>query len=179
MAVALPRLALLPFNENVYGDAIPRTEMAERWMTHPHLMTAFGDGAGQYGPLHLYLVGLTTIFVDREMAGRLLSLLCGVLTVLPLYKLSRHVSGWQAGLVACLALAAWGLHVQFSTTAASESVALLFMLSGLAAFAAAIDTGALRSLLWAAGWLTLAEAVRYDAWMYPTGPRGRGASDAT
>ena len=117
--VALPRLILLPFNENLYGDAISRAEMGERWMANPHLITAFGDGAGQYGPLHLYLVGLATAFVDREIAGRIVSLLCGVLTVVPLYRLARRLAGWQAGIVACLGLAVWGLHIQFSTTAAS------------------------------------------------------------
>ena len=116
--------------------------MAERWMAHPHLITAFGDGAGQYGPLHLYLVGLaTTVFVDREMAGRLLSLLCGVLTVVPLYKLGRRSPDGRPASLRALALAVWGLHVQFSTTAASESVALLLMLSALAAFVAALETG--------------------------------------
>jgi 4-amino-4-deoxy-L-arabinose transferase-like glycosyltransferase len=166
-AVALPRLLLLPFSENLYGDAIPRVEMGERWMGHPHLITAFGDGAGQYGPLHLYLVGLATAFADREIAGGLVSLLAAVLTVVPLYRLGRRLAGWQAGLIACLALAVWGLHVQFSTTAASESVAILLMLSALSAFAAALDSGRQRDLVWAAVWLNLAEAVRYDAWMYP------------
>lgn len=165
--VALPRLLLLPFNENLYGDAIPRTEMAERWMAHPHLITAFGDGTGQYGPLHLYLIGIATAFADREIAGRVVSLLCGVLTVIPLYDLGRRFAGEQAGRVACIALAAWGLHIQFSTTAASEALAVLLVISALAAFAAALETGRSRDLAWAVIWLNLAEAVRYDAWMYP------------
>ena len=79
-----------------------------------------------------------------------------------------HVAGWQAGLVACLALAVWGLHVQFSTTAASESRgAPVHVVGSRGVRRRRSSTGALRSLLWAAGWLTLAEAVRYDAWMYP------------
>ena len=166
-AVALPRLALLPFNENLYGDAISRTEMGERWMANPHLITAFGDGAGQYGPLHLYLVGVATLFADREFAGRFVSLICGVLTVVPLYRIGRRLAGWQAGFVACLALAVWGLHIQFSTTAASESVTILLVLSALSAFSSALERGRQRDLVWAAFWLNLAEAVRYDAWMYP------------
>jgi 4-amino-4-deoxy-L-arabinose transferase-like glycosyltransferase len=166
-AVALPRLLLLPFNENLFGDAIPRTEMGERWMAHPHLITAFGDGAGQYGPLHLYLVGIATVFADREIAGRVVALLCGVLTVIPLYRLGVRLSGTQAGRVACLALTVWGLHIQFSTTAASEAVAILLMLSALVAFGSAMETGRTRDIVWAAAWFNLAEAVRYDAWMYP------------
>jgi 4-amino-4-deoxy-L-arabinose transferase-like glycosyltransferase len=165
--VALPRVLLLPFNENVYGDAIPRTEMGERWMSAPHLMTAFGDGPGQYGPLHIYLVGIVTAVAEREVAGRLLSLLCGVLTVVPLYRVTLRLAGLRAARVACLAFACWGLHIQFSTTAASEALAVLLMMSALAAFASAAETGRTRDVLWAAVWFNLAEAVRYDAWMYP------------
>ena len=167
VAVAVPRLILLPFNENLYGDAISRTLMAERWLASPHAITAFGDGAGQYGPLHLYLIGIATAVGDREIAGRLVSLLCGVLTVVPLYRLGRRLAGWQAGVVACLALAVWGLHIQFSTTAASEALAILLMVSAFDALSSAVESGWRRGLVLAAIWINLAAAVRYDAWMYP------------
>ena len=167
LAVALPRLVIFPVNENVYGDAISRTEMAERWMASPHLITAFGDGAGQYGPLHIYLIGLATGLADREVAGRLVSLLCSVLTVVPLYRLGRRLAGRQAGVVACLALAAWGLHIQLSTTAASEALAILLMVSAFDALSSALDAGSRGGLVWAAIWINLATAVRYDAWLYP------------
>ncbi len=65
------------------------------------------------------------------------------------------------------ALRSGGFIIQFSTTAASESVAIFLMLSALSAFASALETGRSRGLVWAAVWLNLAEAVRYDAWMYP------------
>ena len=167
VAVAVPRIVLLPFNENRFGDAIPRAVMAEQWMANPHVITAFGDGTGQYGPFHIYLVGIATGFVDREIAGRLVSLLCGVLTVVPLYRLGRRIAGWQAGVVACLALAVWGLHIQFSTTSASEALAILLMVSAFDALSSALESGSRRGLVWAAIWVNVATAVRYDAWMYP------------
>ncbi len=39
-AVLLPRLLVLPFNENLYGDAVVRTENAERRAREPHINTA-------------------------------------------------------------------------------------------------------------------------------------------
>jgi hypothetical protein len=166
LLAAGPRLALLPFNENLFGDAIPRTELAERWAQAPHLITAFGDGAGQFGPLHLYLIGAALHWFDREDAGRIVSLLFGLLSVVPLSMLGRRLFGWPSGVVAALCLAVWGLHVQFSTTAGSESVSVCLMLGTLAAFAAGLDSGRIAHYALAALCLNLACAVRYDPWLY-------------
>ena len=163
---AAPRLALFPVNENVFGDAIPRTELAERWAQAPHLITAFGDGAGQFGPLHLYLIGGALRWFDRNDAGRAVGLAFGLLAVVPLFVLARRLFGWHAGVVAGLCLAVWGLHIQFSTTAGSEAVSICLMLASLAAFAAGLDSGRIRDVLVAALFLNLTCAVRYDPWLY-------------
>src|SRR5215468_50325 len=54
--VLLPRLAVFPWSENLYGDAVVRTELAQRWLQNPHWIAHMDDGAFQYGPLHVYLV---------------------------------------------------------------------------------------------------------------------------
>jgi 4-amino-4-deoxy-L-arabinose transferase-like glycosyltransferase len=162
----VPRLVLFPFNENLYGDAISRTEFAERWLRQPHLITAFGDGASQYGPLHLYLIGLALTVFDRADAGRVVALVFGVLTVVPLFALTRRMFDVHAAAVACVALSLWGLHLQFSTTAASEALALFLMAVVFACYARALDTNRLPALACAAVALNLACAVRYDAWMF-------------
>src|SRR4051812_33204113 len=57
LATALvPRLVVFPLNQNLYGDAVIRTELAQRWLAAPHLITSYADGAFQFGPLHLYLL---------------------------------------------------------------------------------------------------------------------------
>jgi hypothetical protein len=166
VAALLPRLVVYPVNENLYGDAVARTELAERWLEAPHLIRSFSDGAQQFGPLHLYLVGAVLTVMDREHAGRAVSLLFGVLSVVPLFALTRRFFGWRAGVWACLAFSAWGLHLQLSTTAASEAVALFFMLSVFALFAQALEENRFGPLFGAAMVLNLACALRYDAWMY-------------
>jgi 4-amino-4-deoxy-L-arabinose transferase-like glycosyltransferase len=165
-AALLPRLGVFPVNENLYGDAVARTELAERWLRAPHLIRSYGDGAYQFGPLHLYLVGAALTVVDREHAGRAVSLLFGVLSVVPLFALTRRFFGWRAGVWACLAFSAWGMHLQMSTTAGSEAVALFLMLSVLALFSRALEENRLGPLFGAAMALNLACAMRYDAWMY-------------
>ncbi|MGZ3459870.1 MAG: glycine--tRNA ligase subunit beta, partial [Archangium sp.] len=166
-AALLPRLLLMPVNENFYGDAVARTELAERWAHAPHLITSYGDGAFQFGPLHLYLVGLALKAVpDPELAGRLVSLLFGVLSVLPLFSLTRRLFGWRAGVWACLGFAVWGMHLQMSTTGASEALSLFLMLWVFALIAEGLDDNRLGPLFGAAAVLNLACATRYDAWLF-------------
>lgn len=166
VAALVPRLVVFPVNENLYGDAVARTELAERWAREPRLILSFGDGAQQFGPLHLYLVGVVLKAVEREHAGRAVSLVFGVLSVVPLLALTRRYWGWRAGVWACLAFSVWGLHLQLSTTGASEAVALFFMLWVFALFAQALEENRFGPLFGAAMVLNLACALRYDAWMY-------------
>jgi 4-amino-4-deoxy-L-arabinose transferase-like glycosyltransferase len=165
-AALVPRLILLPVNENFYGDAVIRTELAARWAAHPHWITSWADGAFQFGPLHIYLMGLLLrVWPSQEHVGRLLSLFFGVFSIIPLFWLTRRLMGQRAAVWACLAFSAWGIHLQFSTTAASEAVALFFVLGSLAFFAAAMEEGRFAPLVCSALALNLACATRYDAWL--------------
>jgi 4-amino-4-deoxy-L-arabinose transferase-like glycosyltransferase len=166
VAALVPRLVVFPVNENFYGDAVARTELAERWVSSPHLIRSFSDGARQFGPLHLYLVGGALKVLGREQAGRAVSLLFGVLSVVPLFALTRRFFGWRAGVWAALALSVWGLHLQLSTTGASEALGVFLMLSVFALFSQALEESRFGPLFGAAVVLNLACAVRYDAWMY-------------
>jgi 4-amino-4-deoxy-L-arabinose transferase-like glycosyltransferase len=166
-AVLLPRLLLMPFNENFYGDAVARTDLAERWANAPHLITSYGDGAYQFGPLHLYFVGAALkVVADKALAGRLVSLLFGVLAVLPLFSLTRRLFDWRAGVWAALAFSVWGMHVQMSTTAASEALSLFLMLWVFSLIAEGLDENRLGPIFGAAAVLNLACATRYDAWLF-------------
>jgi hypothetical protein len=165
-AALIPRLVVLPINENFHGDAVARTELAERWAANPRWISSFKDGAYQFGPLHLYTVGTALwVWPDRENAGRAVSLLFGVLSVVPLYFLTRRLFGWKAGLAAGLGFAAWGMHVQMSTTASSEALALFLVLCVLHYYARAREDGLLGSLFKAGVFVNLACATRYEAWL--------------
>ena len=163
----LVRLAVFFLNDNVNGDAVARTDLAARWAAEPHLITSFKDGAFQFGPLHLYLVGLALkLGVPREDAGRWLSLLFGTLTVAPLYALTRRLFNAQAALVACLGFALWGMHVQLSTIAASEALGGLLTVMVALYLAEALQEGTIGPVFYAAFFLNLLCAVRYEAWTW-------------
>jgi 4-amino-4-deoxy-L-arabinose transferase-like glycosyltransferase len=165
-AVLLPRAAVFPFSENLYGDAVSRTELAQRWIDQPHWIAHMDDGAFQYGPLHLYAVGLALgLGLVKEDAGRWVSLVFAILTVFPLYGLTRRLFGWRAGVAAVLALAVWGMHIQMSTTAGSEAMGLFLVLWVLDLFARGVEENRFGSLIGSAAVLNLACAVRYDCWL--------------
>ena len=167
VAVLVPRLLVFGVNENFYGDAVMRAELGARWAERPRVIGSFDQGGYQFGPLHIVLLGLLSkAGGSREDSGRWLSLLAAVLTVLPLFSLTRRIFDRRAAIVACLGLAAWGMHVQFSTTAASESLAVLLVVAVAALFARAVLENHRPSLLAAALVLNLACATRYDVWLW-------------
>jgi len=163
---AVPRLLLMSFNENLYGDAVARTDLAQRWAEHPHWISSAADGALQFGPLHLYLVGLLLkAGVAPEWAGRLWAGVFGVLTVWPLWSLTRRLFGGKAALWACLGFSVWGLHLQLSTTGGSEAQALFLIVLSWSLLAQGQDENRFAPLLLSALTLNLACATQYDAWL--------------
>src|SRR5438309_10765878 len=156
LAARIPAL-LLGFEH--YGDAPVRVEIAERWARAPHLWHGFTE-TYQYGPLQLSLVGAALrVWPDRLWAPRGLSLLCGLLGIWLLFRVANRLAGPQAAFVAALGLALSPLHIQASTTAASEA-------PFLALFLGAIDLLLSDRLAASALLLAAAGMVRYDGWLY-------------
>ncbi len=164
--VALPRLVVFPFNQNLGGDAIARVWLAHRWLEAPHVIASFDQGAVQFGPLHIYLLALAEwVWPSLLHAGRALSLLAALASVPPLFVLTRRLFGEVAATWAVACFALWGLHVQCSTTAASEALSLLLVLVLVERFACWVETRERQALLTCALVLNLACATRYDVWL--------------
>ncbi len=164
--VAIPRLAIFPFNENLYGDAIARTWLAHVWLASPHVITSFDGGAMQFGPLHLYLLALAEwLWPSLLHAGRVVSLLAGIATAVPLEVLTRRLFGARAASWAVFGLAWWGLHIQCSTTSVSEPLNLLLVVWALERVSAWHESLKPGPLVAAGLLLNLACATRYDSWL--------------
>ncbi len=128
----LLRLAVFPFAQNFYGDPMMRLKTLTAWMEHPFFLRSY-IGARQFGPLHLYLLALGQwIHRDLDVGPRLISLIFGSLSAFPLYWLAAKRFGDRAALLSTLGLAIYPLHIQASTTAASEAIFLWFLLWALA-----------------------------------------------
>ncbi|MES1205521.1 MAG: glycosyltransferase family 39 protein [Pseudomonadota bacterium] len=164
MAVVL-RLGLFAFAENKHGDAPMRALIAER------LVLDAGSAAQprtycQFGPLHTTLMR-PFIALDRDAArsSRYLSLLAGIAVFFPFSSLARRLVGDRRAAFAAFALAVSPLHLQASTTAASEALYLLLWIAAIERLLAALDTGRLVTFVVAGLLGSLAALTRYDAWL--------------
>ena len=163
---AVARLPPLFLGVEHYGDAPVRIEAAERWIADPHLWLGFGE-AFQYGPLHLTLLGLAVKLLARFAGPELLSYAFGLGCLWLLHRITRRASGEVAALAAGLSLALSPLHIQASTTGASEAVFLGLLLAAvcivLEGRSASLPVG--RAAL-AGGLIGLGCLVRYDGLLY-------------
>jgi hypothetical protein len=158
LAVAARALPLALGFEH-YGDSPVRIELAERWAAHPHMWRGFTE-AYQYGPLHLTLLGwLVEALGDRVAAARALSLVSGLLGVWLIGRLTLRHRDAASARWAMFGLALSPLHIQSSTTGASEALFLALFLGSLVLLEE--EQVALSAVLIGAAGL-----VRYDGWLY-------------
>jgi hypothetical protein len=164
------RAAVFTVADNKHGDAPMRALIAERMVLDP---ASAGDPRTycQFGPLHTTLMR-PFIAVDplAPRSSRVLSLLAGLAVFFPFAAFARRVAGEGAAALACFALAVSPLHIQASTTAASEALYLLLWVAALerllAALAEGVGGGARTGTFALAGLLaSLAAVTRYDAWL--------------
>jgi len=142
-----------------YGDAPVRVELAERWLAALHLWRGFTE-AFQFGPLHLSLVASSlALWPARHWSPKLFSLGCGLAAILLLYRLARRFVAPEAAFAGAMILAFSPLHIQASTTAASEAPFCALLLGTLLSLTSGRTV--LAGLL-----LGCAGLVRYDGWMY-------------
>jgi 4-amino-4-deoxy-L-arabinose transferase-like glycosyltransferase len=161
------RAAVFPFADNKHGDAPMRALIAERIALDP-AAAANPRTYCQFGPLHAALMApLVAVTGDLPTASRALSLLAGMLTFLPFLRLARRLVGAERAALAALGLAASPLHIQASTTAASEALYLLLFVAMLERLTRALedDDAPLGPFAAAGALASLAAVTRYDAWL--------------
>jgi 4-amino-4-deoxy-L-arabinose transferase-like glycosyltransferase len=181
------RAAVFPFADNKHGDAPMRALIAERAAHEPGAALSPRTYC-QFGPLHPALLApFVALGGELSRSTRALSFAAGMLTFLPFLRLARRLVGEGRAELAALGLAASPLHIQASTTAASEALYLLLFVAMLerltraledeaAPFAAYAAAGALASLAAITrydAWLALPAATA-AAWVFARGPAGPG-----
>lgn len=165
------RVGVFAFAENKHGDAPMRALIAERMVLEP-ASAAVPRTYCQFGPLHTTLMR-PFIVLDpvAPRSSRFLSLLCGIAVLFPFLALARRLVGPARAEAAAFVLAVSPLHVQASTTAASEALYLLLWVAAIERFLAALaalaapDGRPARTFAVAGLLASLAAVTRYDAWL--------------
>ncbi|HSZ81380.1 MAG TPA: glycosyltransferase family 39 protein [Polyangia bacterium] len=160
------RVAIFPFAENKHGDAPVRALIAQRLVLEPGV-AADPRTFCQFGPLQPLLMAPFVRFGDLSRSSRYLSFVAGLGVFWPFLRLARRLAGPRAAELAGLALAASPLHVQASTTAASEALYLLLLVWMFERLMTALcdEGGSPRTFATAGALAALAALTRYDAWV--------------
>jgi len=157
------RVFFLFIADNNGGDAIARAANIQKWMSHP----SFSSPVGHWGPVYFYLAGtLGFLLKDAELAGRLLSLICGIASIYLVYRLACVLGGETAAILSAFICALAGLHIGYSTTSSSEMPYLFFLLIGLVGFFEYQTSDNFRPLVWGAICFSVAAGIRYEAWIF-------------
>jgi 4-amino-4-deoxy-L-arabinose transferase-like glycosyltransferase len=156
------RLAFLPLAKNTEPDSISRIFAAWRWISQPEFITH-----GAWGPLHTYLIAIALkVMPDAAVAPALLSILFGVATAIPLYFLTKVQFSESGAPFVALAYLFYPVAVRNSLMAVSEIPFVFFAACAfLFVSVARRENGSSAQALLAGLFLTLAAALRYEAWV--------------
>jgi len=161
---ALARVLSYFCSVNSGGDAGAHVELAAKWLQHPTWKFVFEV----YPPGHFWLIGLCTLLFHNVItAGRMLSLILGIASLFPLWKLARLLYGEWAGMLSLAVFSLYTLHIAYSTTSSAEVSYLFFFLVGAYFFFRFLNEESRKlSLLAFSGIsLSISESVRFEAWV--------------
>ena len=163
LAGAVFRIVSFYFSSNTGGDAGARVGLTAVWLQHPTLKFVFDV----YPPGHFWLIAFSTLLVhDVVTAGRLLSLVLGIGSLILVWKIARLLYDSWSGLLSLCVFSLYSLHIAYSTTSSAEVVYLFFFLAGAYFFFRYLrgERNALWQLAASGTLLSIAESVRYEAW---------------
>lgn len=162
VAVTL-RLVAFIFSTNAGGDAFSRATIVESWLQNPQSGLNHGP---VWLPFHFWaMAAVGSLVGDAILAGRLLSLAAGVVSVCLIWSLVRVVFSERAALFSLLVFAFYSLHIAYAGASSSEELYVGFALAGLLGFFQFRSTGSLGWLAFGGIALTLAAGIRYEAWI--------------
>src|SRR6267378_3714330 len=134
------RVAFFFFSQKNGGDAFARAALTASWLQHPSLNLDFGGP--RWPPLHFWLMALVAQAVpDVLLAGRLLSLIAGLISLWLVWKLASRLYGDSAATLSLAIFAFYSLHIGYSTTSSSEETFVAFVLGGLVGVFSFRDSG--------------------------------------
>lgn len=161
---ALLRVLSYRFSVNNGGDAGAHVTLAAVWLQHPTLKFHFDV----YPPGHFWLIGLSTLMVhDVVTAGRLLSLVLGIASLILVWKIARLLYGMWGGLLSLGVFSLYSLHIAYSTTSSAEVSTVFFFLAGAYFFFRYFQSGddKVWRLAISGACLSVAETIRYEPWV--------------
>jgi dolichyl-phosphate-mannose-protein mannosyltransferase len=161
---ALLRIISYFLSDNSGGDAGARVRLTAQWLQSPTWKVVFDV----YLPGHFWLIGLFDGLCHNVLvAGRCLSLVLGIASIVVVWRLARVLYGARAATLSATVFSLFTLHIGYSTTSSSEVPYLFFTLLAMLLFYSATADGNANTWYLAASGISLsiAESIRYEAWV--------------
>jgi hypothetical protein len=156
------RIVSFCLSDNAGGDALARVGLAAQWLQSPSLKFHFDV----WLPMHFWMIGAMSLIVGNvELAGRLLSLLLGIASIVAFWKLVEELDGMETANFSSILFAFYSLHIAYSVTSSCDVPYLFFVLTGLALFFHWRGHGGYSLLCFSGLSLTLGSGIRYEAWV--------------
>ena len=103
-----------------------RYQTALNWSLHPTQIPSL-----VWLPMHFWLLGLALELSRSEWSARLVSIVFGVLTILPFWGIVSRLFDFRVALYSALSFAVLGIHVGYSVVSSSEASTLFFLVFGV------------------------------------------------
>jgi Dolichyl-phosphate-mannose-protein mannosyltransferase len=156
------RIASFCLSENAGGDALARAALTAQWLQNPSVKFDFGV----WLPMHFWMMGALSLIVRNvELAGRLLSLILGIASIVAFWGLAEELDGRETAAFSSILFAFYSLHIAYSVTSSCDGPYLFFVLAGLALFFRWRKLGGYSLLCLGGLSLTLGSGIRYEAWV--------------
>jgi 4-amino-4-deoxy-L-arabinose transferase-like glycosyltransferase len=150
------------------GEECEYSRLAENLATRHRYEGMFEGPQLVYPPLFPALIAAASAITHSVPAGgRLVTVSAGLVLILAVFLVARHVYGWRVGLVAATLSACHPLLVYLSGVSYSESVALPLVMLGIYCGLRCIDRGSPASAILCGLFFGLAYLTRPDALFYP------------
>jgi 4-amino-4-deoxy-L-arabinose transferase-like glycosyltransferase len=133
-------LRLISLNQSLWLDEATSLLTAQNY-SFGDIITKFSPGDFHPPFYYLLLKTWTIPFGSSEIAGRLLSVLVGILTILFIYKIGSEAVNRKAGLIAASLLATSGLFVYYSQEARMYALTALLVTMLVFSFVKLIKKG--------------------------------------
>ena len=162
VAMLVVRLTVYFLTLNEYGDPDARALWGSYIYDAPQWIKS-----GFWLPLHPYAIALLMVpFKDPLFAGRMLSVVAGIATIVPFFFLSTLYFGRKVAVVAGIMLSLYGLHVGLSVIVMTETCFVLLGLWGLLVVCREIESEKPRfgMICLSAALLSIAGGFRHEAW---------------
>jgi len=159
------RIIPLLITDNYHGIAAGKIIEAQRLLKNPNSLNTWIVPA--HGPVHLYLLALALkLSKGAYIGGCILSLLFGLLVLIPYFKLLRLIFNDEVAILSAFLLAFFPLHIVYSALSTAETTFLFFLFLGLFFYAKYKKGHALADLCLAAVSLGLSSVCRFEGGLF-------------